>query len=105
LRTQDVSTEFMFDPELCRKRKIRSLVTGPVYHDGGIVGALELYFDKVHGFAELDIHTCQLMAGLVTETMGRDTESALKKSMAAEPSQMLAALEKLTPDLAALAQE
>jgi len=105
LRTQDVSTEFMFDPELCRKRKIQSLVTVPVYHDGGIVGALELYFDKVHGFAEQDIHTCQLMAGLVTETIGRDTESALKKSMAAERSQMLAALEKLTPDLAALAQE
>jgi putative methionine-R-sulfoxide reductase with GAF domain len=105
LRTQDVSTEFMFDPELCRKRKIQSLVTVPVYHDGGIVGALELYFDKLHGFAEQDIHTCQLMAGLVTETIGRDAESALKKSMAAERSQMLAAIEKLTPDLAALAQE
>jgi putative methionine-R-sulfoxide reductase with GAF domain len=105
LRTQDVSTEFMFDPEPCRKREIQSLVTVPVYHDGGIVGALELYFDKVHGFAEQDIHTCQLMAGLVTETIGRDSESALKKSMAAERSQMLAAIEKLTPDLAALAQE
>ncbi|MFZ0815674.1 MAG: GAF domain-containing protein [Candidatus Sulfotelmatobacter sp.] len=105
LRTQDVSTEFMFDPELCRKRKIQSLVTVPVYHDGGIVGALELYFDKVRGFAEQDIHTCQLMAGLVTETIGRDAESALKKSMAAERSQMLAAIEKLTPDLASLAQE
>lgn len=105
LRTHDVSTEFMFDPELCRQRKIQSLVTVPVYHDGGIVGALELYFDKVNGFAEQDIHTCQLMAGLVTETIGRDAESALKKSMAAERSQMLAALEKLTPDLAALAQE
>ncbi len=105
LRTQDVSTEFMFDPELCRQRKIQSLVTVPVYHDGGIVGALELYFDKLHGFAEQDIHTCQLMAGLVTETIGRDAESALKKSMAAERSQMLAAIEKLTPDLAALAQD
>jgi putative methionine-R-sulfoxide reductase with GAF domain len=105
LRTQDVSTEFMFDPELCRKRKIQSLVTVPVYHDGGIVGALELYFHKVHGFAEQDIHTCQLMAGLVTETIGRNAESALKKSMAAERSQMLAAIEKLTPNLAALAEE
>jgi putative methionine-R-sulfoxide reductase with GAF domain len=105
LRTHDVSTEFMFDPELCRQRKIRSLVTVPVYHDGGIVGALELYFDKVDGFAEQDIHTCQLMAGLVTETIGRDAESALKKSMAAERSQMLAAIEKLTPDLKALAED
>jgi putative methionine-R-sulfoxide reductase with GAF domain len=103
LRTQDIRTEFMFDPDLCRKREIQSLVTVPIYHDGDIVGALELYFDKVNGFAEQDIHTCQLMAGLVTEAIGRETESALKKSMAAERSTMLAAIEKLKPDLAALA--
>jgi len=103
LRTEDVRTEFMFDPDLCRKREIQSLLTVPIYHDGDIVGALELYFDKVHGFAEQDIHTCQLMAGLVTEAIGRETESALKKSMAAERSTMLAAIERLRPDLAALA--
>jgi putative methionine-R-sulfoxide reductase with GAF domain len=105
LRTQDVNVEFMFDPDLCRKREIQSLLTVPIYHDGDIVGALELYFDRVRGFAEQDIHTCQLMAGLVTEAIGRDTESALKKSMAAERSTMLAAIERLTPDLTALAQE
>jgi putative methionine-R-sulfoxide reductase with GAF domain len=103
LRTPDINTEFLFDPELCRQRSIESLCAVPVYHDGSIVGALELYFDRPQGFAEQDIHTCQLMAGLVTEAIGRGTESALKKSMAAERSSMLAALERLKPNLAALA--
>lgn len=103
LRTPDVNTEFLFDPELCRQRNIQSLCAVPVYHDGSIVGALELYFDRLQGFAEQDIHTCQLMAGLVTEAIGRGTESALKKSMAAERSSMLAAIERLKPNLAALA--
>jgi putative methionine-R-sulfoxide reductase with GAF domain len=105
IRTEDVNTEFLFDPELCRQRGILSLVAVPIYHDGSIVGALELYFDKVRGFAEQDIHTCQLMAGLVTEAIGRDAGLALKKSMAAERSTMLAAIERLQPNLAAWADD
>lgn len=105
LRTPDVNTEFLFDPELCHPRRIESLVAVPIYHDGNIVGALELYFDKVQGYAEQDIHTCQLMAGLVTEAIGRSSESALKKSMAAERSSMMAAIEKLRPNLVPLADD
>ncbi|MFZ0318413.1 MAG: GAF domain-containing protein [Candidatus Sulfotelmatobacter sp.] len=103
LRTPDINTEFLFDPDLCRARDIQSLVAVPIYHDGNIVGALELYFDRSNGFAEQDIHTCQLMAGLVTEAIGRDAGSALKRSMAEERSSMLAAIEKLKPNLSALA--
>jgi putative methionine-R-sulfoxide reductase with GAF domain len=101
LRTPDVDTEFLFDPELCRQRGIYSMVAVPIYHDGNIVGALELYFDRVQGFVEQDIHTCQLMAGLVTEAIGRSSQSALKNSMAEELSSMLATIEKLQPSLAA----
>ncbi len=105
VRSEDVNTEVLFDPEPCRQRGILSLVAVPIYHDGDIVGGLEIYFDKIHGYAEQDIHTCQLMAGLVTEAIGRDTESKLKKSMAAERSTMLAAIERLQPNLVALAQD
>ena len=103
IRSDDVNTEVLFDPEPCRERGILSLVAVPIYHDGDIVGGLELYFDRVRGYAEQDIHTCQLMAGLVTEAIGRDAESKLKKSLAAERSSMLAAIERLQP-LAALAE-
>ena len=105
IRSDDVNTEVLFDPEPCRERGILSLVVVPIYHDGDITGALEIYFDKVHGYAEQDIHTCQLMAGLVTEAIGRDAESKLKTAMAAERSSMLAAIERLQPNLAALAAE
>ena len=102
--SDDVNTEVLFDPEPCRQRGILSLLAVPIYHDGDIVGALELYFDRIHGYAEQDIHTCQLMAGLVTEAIGRDAELKLKKSMAAERSTILAAIERLQPNLAALAE-
>jgi len=105
LRTPDVNTEFLFDPDLCRSRGIYSLVAVPVYHNGEIVGALELYFERLHGFAEQDIHTCQLMAGLVTEAIGRESESSLKKSIAAERTSMLSAIEKLKPSLASIAED
>jgi putative methionine-R-sulfoxide reductase with GAF domain len=103
IRSEDVNLEFLFDPELCRQRGILSLVAVPIYRENDIVGALELYFDRIRGFAEQDIHTCQLMAGLVTEAIGREAELALKKSMAAERSTMLAAIERLQPNLAAWA--
>src|SRR5258708_3923091 len=105
IRSEDVNIEILFDPEPCLQRGILSLVAVPIYHDGDIVGALELYFDRPHGFAEQDIHTCQLMGGLVTEAIGRDSQSTLKKSMATERSTMLAALEQLKPDLEAKARD
>ena len=105
IRSEDVNTELLFDPEPCRQRGILSLVAVPVYQDGSIVGALELYFDRVHGYAEQDIHTCQLMAGLVTEALGRDAQLAIKVSMAAERSTMLAAIESLQPSLVAWAED
>ena len=104
IRTKDVDTEFLFDPEPARARGIRSLVAVPIHYDGNIVGGLELYFDRPDAYAEQDIHTCQLMAGLVTEAMGREAGRTLKKSMADERSSMLAAIEKLQPNLTALAK-
>ena len=104
IRSEDVDLEFLFDPETCRPRGIVSLCAVPIYREDEIIGALELYFDKTHGFAEQDIHTCQLMAGLVTEAIGRDAEVTLKKSMAAERSSMLAAIERLQPNLVAWAE-
>ena len=105
IRSEDVSLEFLFDAEGCLQRGIQSLVSVPIYHDGNIAGALELYFDKIRGFIEQDVHTCQLMAGLVTEAIGRDMETSLKKSVASERSTMLEAIEKLKPDLIALVDQ
>jgi GAF domain-containing protein/ribosomal protein L40E len=104
IRSENFDPEFLFDPEPIRKRGIESLIAVPIYHDGKIAGALEVYFEKTNGFVEQDIHTCQLMAGLVTEAFARDAELTWKESLASERNTMLEALEKLRPELAVLAQ-
>jgi GAF domain-containing protein/ribosomal protein L37E len=102
IRCMHVNSEFLIDPEECRQRGIRSLIVVPVYHDGGVAGALELYYPKAEGFTEPDVHTSQLMAGLITEALARADEISWKKSLADERAVMLDALEKLKPNLAAL---
>ncbi len=99
-RCPDVNPEFLLDAEACRRRGIQSLIAVPVYHDGGI--SLELYFAETNAFGEPHVHTCQLMAGLVTEALTRASQGAWKESQAAERASMLEALEKLKPNLAAL---
>lgn len=101
-RCPDVNPEFLVDANECRSRGIQSLIAVPVFHDGGIAGALELYYPIPNAFSEQDVHTCQLMAGLVTEALVRDEELTWKKSLARERAAMLEALEKLQPNLAAL---
>jgi GAF domain-containing protein len=102
-RCPDITSEFLLDVNECQRRGIQALIAVPVYHDGGVAGALELYFSTANSFRETDVHSCQLMAGLVTEALARDEEVTWKKSLAEERSVMLEALEKIKPNLAALA--
>jgi GAF domain-containing protein len=102
IRGADVNSDFLLDGEECRRRGIGSLIVVPIYRDSGIVGALELYFASANAFTEQDVHSCQLMAGLVTEALAREAGASSRKSLAAERATMLEALEKLRPNLAAL---
>jgi hypothetical protein len=102
IRCTDVNPEFLFDAQECSRRGIQSLIAVPIYHDGEIAGALELYFASVNAFTEQDVHSCQLIAGLVTEAFARNDEITWKKSLAAERATMLDVLEKVKPNLAAL---
>lgn len=102
LRCSDAEMEFLLDTEECRRRGIASMIAVPVFHDGSVVGGLELYYSTQNAFTDQDVHTCQLMAGLITEALARNEESTWKKSLADERAAMLEALEKLKPNLAAL---
>lgn len=102
IRCEDVDLEFLLDAEECQRRGIQSMIAVPVYQIGGIAGGLEVYYDGKRGFTEHDVHTCQLMAGLVTEALARGDKVTSKKSLASERSIMLEALEELKPELAAL---
>jgi GAF domain-containing protein len=102
VRCANIDSESAFHAAECRQRGILSLIAVPVYHDTAVEGSLELYFPRPDGFTEQDVHTCQLMSGLVTEALTRDNELTWKKSLASERAAMLEALEKLKPNLAAL---
>ena len=105
LRCADVNPEFLLDTEECRRRGIQSLIAVPIFHDDSVAGALELYYPSTQAFTEQDVHSCQLMAGLVTEALTRDEEVTRKTSLATERDVMQEALEKLKPKLAALLNE
>ena len=95
IRCPDVSTEFLLDVDECRRRGIQSMIAVPVYHEDNVVGGLELYYASPNAFLEQDVHTCQLMAGLITESLVRNKEIGLKKSVTEELVVMLQAMEKL----------
>lgn len=102
LRSTDVSQEVGIDAEECGRRGIAAMMLVPIFREGRVVGAIEIYHSSKHIFTEQDVQTCQLMAGLITEAIARDEEQAWKRSLAAERAAMLEALEKLQPNLAAL---
>jgi GAF domain-containing protein len=97
IRCPDVNTEFLLDADECRRRGIQSMIAVPVYYDGGIAGGLELYYTRPEAFTEQDVHTCQLMAGLVTEALQRHEEVEWKKSLAAERAVMQQAFDRIKP--------
>lgn len=103
LRCTDVNSELVLDRDECRRRGIQSLVAVPILHDGGVAGSLELYFRDPQVFTEEEVHTCQLLAGLVSEALARNDKTSWKKSLATERAAMMEALEKLKPSLAAIA--
>ena len=104
LRCADVNSEVQLNQDECRRRGIRAILAVPVFHDGMVAGTLELYFPETRIFTEEDVHTCQLMAGLVGEALARNEKASWKKSLAAERAVMLEALEQLKPNFAAIAR-
>ena len=103
VRCPDASTDFRVNPEITKRLGIASFISVPVLHNGKTGGALELAFAKQEAFHDQDVRTCQLMAGLVTETLTHTAEEEWRKGVAAERASMLEVLEKIKPQLARLA--
>jgi len=103
LRCPDASNDFRVNPEIAKRLGIVSFISVPVLHNGRTGGALELAFAKADAFHDQDVRTCQLMAGLVTETLTHTAEEEWRKGVAAERASMLEVLEKIKPQLARLA--
>jgi GAF domain-containing protein len=105
LRCSEAGTDFRVNPEIAKRLGIASFISVPVLHHGKTGGALELAFGKADAFHDQDVRTCQLMAGLVTETLTHTAEEEWRKGVAAERASMLEVLEKIKPQLARLASD
>lgn len=68
----DVKAQILVDAEECSRRGIGSFIAVPVFHTGGVLGGLELYFSDSNAFNDQDIHTCQLMAALASEALAEE---------------------------------
>lgn len=77
----------------------------PIYREGRIAGVLQLSFSETESIQEHEIRSCQVMAGLLGETISRASELEWKQTLAAERATMLEALERLRPQLERLAAE
>lgn len=86
-RCPDAKLQPLAIKEECRSRGIGSFIAVPVFQDAGIAGCLELYYSDSGAFTDRDVHTCQLMAGIVTDVLsGAERSSALESSSAGIPS-------------------
>ena len=90
--------------ELLEKRD-KSSVFFPVHCSGRIAALMQLSFPKSESIQKHEIRSCQLMAGLMGESISRAAEMEWKQSLAAERATMLEALERLRPQLQRLVAE
>jgi len=91
--------------ELLRKQDAKAPTFFPVYHDAKIAGVLQLTFPEKAPIQESEIRSCQVMAGLLGEVIGRSAEAEWKQALATERATMLDALEQLRPQLERLAMQ
>jgi len=68
-RCRDVNAQPPIDTQECRRRGIGSLIAVPVFQEHGTAGGLELYFSDAAAFTEQDVQTCQMMAGIITQSL------------------------------------
>ncbi len=91
------------DPRLdstqCRKLGAQSLLAVPLYHDGQIAGAIEMYFSQVSAFGESETRAAELMAGVASEVIADAAEQEVKEELEAERASVRQALEMLEPQL------
>ena len=105
LRSVQALSDKRLDAILRERLQARSVLAVPVFLEGKIAGAVELYFSEANAFGEGDVRACELMAGLVTEVMTQALQEELKQELATERASVLTALEKLKPQLQKLASE
>src|SRR5258708_7224291 len=92
LRVENAQTDRRIEAEICRQFGAHSLLILPIYHEGTMVGVLNVLFDEAHVFEHREVLTYQLMVNLVGEAMSCAARPEQKKA-AADLSPMRQSLE------------
>ncbi len=90
MRSGDTERDLRVDREACRRLGARSLLVVPLYHAQRVVGVLNAFSPEPHAFNDRDVHTLQLMAGLIAAAMSHTAEFEAKKKLLAERTASLA---------------
>lgn len=75
----------------------------PIYHEAKVVGLIDLRLDSSAPVEEHIIGACQVLAGMMSESIGRSVHSDLKVALSSKQANMIGILEKLRPQLERLA--
>jgi hypothetical protein len=74
-QSADAQKDIRLDIAACRQLGVRALLAVPIQGLGEIAGLIEVRWSKPDAVHESDVHTCQLMAALVTEVLEREHSS------------------------------
>jgi hypothetical protein len=81
-QSADAQRDIRLDIGACRELGVRGLLAAPIQQLGEIAGLVEVRWTKPDAVHECDVHTCQLMAGLVTEVLEREGNSPARVAAA-----------------------
>ena len=107
LQCPDAEIDPLLNPELCRTLRVKAFLAAPIMCEGKVSGALELHFPQPNSIDEHDVRTCRVLAALLGDVLARDlrgeteasSEHVPSKSSAPDRAAMLAALERIKPQL------
>jgi len=81
-QSADAQKDIRLDVAACREWGVRGLLAAPIQQLGEIAGLVEVRWSKPDAVHECDVHTSQLMAGLVTEVLEREGNSSVRAAAA-----------------------
>jgi|SRR5882672_2701445 len=79
-----------------------SVLAVPIHFEGRVQGALEVTFAQAWGFEDADVRTCQILSGLVSETVALAAGQEQMNILHSERATLLDALDRLQPHLSKL---
>jgi len=102
LRCADAMSDPRMRYEALPRAAEGSVVAVPIHYEGRVQGALEVTFAKAWGFEDADVRTCQILSGLISETVTVAAGQERKNALESERATLLDALDRLQPHLSKL---